>query len=109
MSGERLVSVWRQQEDLLIPRMEALLMAELEKLEEPPSGYSKGRSHGEELLMALEREEAGDLADHRRRPRQSETGTRLHHRRPRPGLEKGGQLFDILRRCLEIGKCILLK
>jgi hypothetical protein len=46
------ISVWRQQEDLLIPRMEALPMAELERLKELLSEYSHASSHDEECELA---------------------------------------------------------
>ena len=39
------VSVWRQQEDLLIPRMETLSMAEFERRKGLPSEYSHGGTH----------------------------------------------------------------
>ena len=42
------VSVWRQQEDLLTSRMEAIRTAEFEKLKELPSEYSHGGFHDEE-------------------------------------------------------------
>jgi hypothetical protein len=45
------VGVWRQREDLLIPRLEALLVAKLERLKELLSEYSQGNSHDEECEL----------------------------------------------------------